>query len=131
MTLVLHLPVGLLTVKDSVTRAPDQHATHSILISPAAGREFAVHPVATAPRQRALLTEWQSCATFPGVLPFSPTWHPGDASSALNAASREECILLLSQLIDGAHNKQRLLGTVPRVLELLRITNWDAISYFG
>ena len=79
----------------------------------------------------------QLLAKFLGVLLFSPNWHTSGVSSVLNAVSSEEAeiwtstaelTLPLCQLIDDAHDKQRLLGTIPWILELLRMANWDAIS---
>jgi hypothetical protein len=83
------------------------------------------------------LARQQLLAKFLGVLLFSPNWHPSGVSDVLKSASTEDLEiwtsvtdipLPLCDFIENARNEHRLFGTIPWILELLRMAKWDKIS---
>jgi hypothetical protein len=83
------------------------------------------------------LARQQLLAKFLGVLLFSPNWHPSGVSDVLKSASTEDLEiwtsvtdipLPLCDFIENAQNEHRLFGTIPWILELLRMAKWDKIS---
>jgi hypothetical protein len=84
------------------------------------------------------LAKLQVLAKFLGVLLFSPNWHKNSVSIVLNSVSTEEAAvwtstaeikLPLLNLIEEARNENRLISTVPWILELLRMGKWDTLSF--
>lgn len=83
------------------------------------------------------LAKLQVLAKFLGTLLFSPNWHKSGLTGILNAMSADEAgiwigtidiKLPLVDLIVEARNQNKLLCTIPWILELLRMVKWDTLS---
>jgi hypothetical protein len=83
------------------------------------------------------LMKLQLLGKFLGVLVFRPTWHSQAVSSVVCLPSNEEIDIWISttenpsswmNFLDVAWEQNRIIGTVPWILAILRMGKWDPIS---